>query len=65
MIHANGKDVAWHPQMTVREVLKLIGYDFSNSLVRVDKLIIPQDRWDTHLVQDKADFEVHQIMSGG
>ena len=65
MITAKGKQIDWHPGMTVRQVLKIIGYDFCNSLVRVNRRIIPPEKWDLQPVPDGAVLEVHQIMSGG
>ena len=65
MIHVKGKDLDWHADLTVRKVLKAIGYDFGNILVRVNNRIVPQEDWDSQHVPDQAKIDVHHIVMGG
>ncbi len=65
MVTVKGKRLPWRPQMTVREVLKEIGYDLPSVLVRVDGQIVRRKEWDSRTVPDGAVIDAHHVVAGG
>jgi thiamine biosynthesis protein ThiS len=65
MITANGKQLAWHEGLTVRELLDILGYNFPSVLVRVNGGTVRRRLWEVSLVPDSAQVEVRPIVAGG
>ena len=65
MITAKGKRLEWHEELTVREVLDTLGYNFPSVLVRVNGEVVRRKSWDATVVPDEADVEVRPIVAGG
>jgi sulfur carrier protein len=65
MITVRGKRLAWRPEMTVRDLLKEIGYDLPSVLVRVDGEIVRRKEWDSRMVPDEAVIDAHHVVAGG
>jgi thiamine biosynthesis protein ThiS len=65
MITAKGKQLEWHEQLTIRELLRTLGYKYSTLLIRVNGNIVGRREWDTFVVPDEAQVEVRPIVAGG
>ena len=65
MITAKGKRLEWHQGLTVRDVLLTLGYNFPSVLVRVNGTIVRRKAWDSTIIPDEAQIEVHPIVAGG
>lgn len=65
MIFVNGNKIDWFDKMTVRDVLDIMGYDFSLITVTLNDKFIPPEEYSTTLVPDNADIKVIHIFHGG
>ena len=65
MIRVKGKLIPWHENLTVRHVLREIGYDIPGIFVLVNSQRVRRDDWDNSHVPDNATMDVHRIAAGG
>jgi thiamine biosynthesis protein ThiS len=65
LITARGKKIVWNENLTLREVLEEVGYDIPAVIVAVNKTVVRKRDWDTFLVPDGAQVEVHRMAAGG
>ncbi|MBN2036444.1 MAG: sulfur carrier protein ThiS [Chitinispirillaceae bacterium] len=66
MIRVNNRDtVEWKQEMTVRDVLDAMGYDYALITVTVNDTLVPQDEYDTWVVPDNADVGAFHLAHGG
>lgn len=65
MITVNSNKIDWHEGMTVTEVFKIMGYDFSLIVTSVNGEVIHEDNYDTCYIPDGADVKAIHIHHGG
>ncbi len=66
MILVNNRDpVPWHDGITVKDVLKKMGYSYVLITVSVNGEHVPHEAYETHLVPDEADFRAFHLAHGG
>jgi thiamine biosynthesis protein ThiS len=65
LITARGKEITWNENLTLREVLKIIGYDIPAVIVAVNNEVVRKRDWDTFKVPDEARVDVHRMAAGG
>ena len=66
MIIVNDRDpVQWHPGMTVRDVLKAMGYSYVLIVVTVNGDYVKAEDYDSFPVPDGADVKILHIAHGG
>ena len=65
MVIAKGKPIEWHEGLTVRELLRILDYEFLLVLVRVDGLVVKKRDWESFVVPDGAQVDVQPIVAGG
>jgi len=66
MITVNARDrIEWRPEMTVQDLLDHMGYDYALITVTVDDRLIPEDDYDSHLLEDGASVTVFHLAHGG
>jgi thiamine biosynthesis protein ThiS len=65
MVIAKGKPLEWHEKLTVREVLRILGYEFPLVLVRVNEQVVKKKDWESFVVPDGSTVEVQPIVAGG
>jgi len=62
----NGKfEVAWKPDMTIRDLLRELRFTFPRLVISVNGEIVPQEKWDTYRLQDGDDVKVIHMTAGG
>ena len=64
MVVARGKSIDWHAGLTVREVLRILDYEYLPVLVRVDDAVVKSKDWGRFLVPDGARIDVQPIVAG-
>lgn len=65
MLLVNEEPLAWHPDMTVREVLRAKSYRFPLLVIHVNDQLIPKKDYDTATIPDGAVVKVIHLISGG
>ena len=65
MITAKGKQIQWYEGITIKDVLKIIDFDFPYIYVTLDGKIVQSRHWDTTRVPDGSKMDVHAIVAGG
>ncbi|MBN2071907.1 MAG: sulfur carrier protein ThiS [Candidatus Krumholzibacteriota bacterium] len=66
MITVNQRDrVKWRPGMTVQDILDEMGYDYALITVTVNDRLIPEDDYETHLIEDGESVTVFHLAHGG
>jgi sulfur carrier protein len=62
----NGRDtVAWHPGMTVRDLLTEMRFTFPRLIVTIDGRRVPHDGYETAKIPQGAEVRVIHMMAGG
>jgi thiamine biosynthesis protein ThiS len=66
MVRVNNRDmIAWKSGMTVRDVLKAMGYDYPLITITVNDTLVPREEYDTCPVPDNAEVIVFHLAHGG
>ncbi len=65
MITVNGDPLAWHPGLTVAEILKIRNFIFRMIAVQVNGELVRRGTYETARVPDEADVQVIHMISGG
>jgi len=65
MISVNGKNLEWREGLTVREMLKEMGYNFPMIVVKVNGKVVKRENWDSHIIPDGAVVDAIHLISGG
>lgn len=65
MVVANGKSIPWDARLTVRELLRILDYEYVPVLVRVGDAVVKRKDWDSFVVPDGARVDVQPIVAGG
>ncbi|WP_257310988.1 sulfur carrier protein ThiS [Geothrix fuzhouensis] len=65
MIVVNEEPLAWHPGMTVRDVLRARNYRFPMLVIHVNDALIQKTDYDTTSIPDGAVVKVIHLISGG
>ena len=65
MISVNGKIIPHHPDITVKELVEVLRFDFPHLFVRVNRKIVDRDEWANYIVPNSAEVEIVPIISGG
>jgi len=65
IITVNGNRVEWHEGMTVTELFRIMGYDFSLIVTSINGEIIHEDNYDTSFIPDGAEVKAIHIHHGG
>ena len=66
MIRVNDKwDIAWQPEMTVRQVLVACGFTHHYVAVSVNGQLVPPEEYDSRAIADTDRVQVIHIIGGG
>jgi thiamine biosynthesis protein ThiS len=65
MIRAKDREVQWHPGLTIKEVLELLGYHNRLVYVRINGKRLSVREWDTCEIPDGAKVDVFPVVLGG
>lgn len=66
MITINNRDeLEWKEGMTVRRLLDEMGYSYTLITVTVDDRLIPEDEYESFLIEDGASVGVFHLAHGG
>ena len=64
MITANDNKIEWKEGLTVLDVFKILGYDYSLITVFVNDTFVPEENYET-IVPDEANIKLIHICHGG
>ena len=65
-VTVNQRDaIAWHPGMTVNDLLAQMSYTFPRVIVTINGRTVPHDGYAETLVPAGADVRVIHLMAGG
>lgn len=65
MITVKGRQIDWHPGLTIPELLETLGYKSRLVLVRIDGQVIRKQGWDNFIIPDGAQVDIRPLMAGG
>jgi len=65
MLKVNGQDHPWHPGLTVSALLQEKNYIFHAIIVRVNDKHIPNEEYDSTVINDGDDVQAIHLISGG
>jgi thiamine biosynthesis protein ThiS len=66
MVRVNNRDmVKWKSGMTVRDVLKTMGYDYPLITITVNDTLVPHEEYDIFPVPDNAEVIIFHLAHGG
>ncbi len=66
MLLINNRDkIEWTDGMTIRDVLKKMGFTFSLITVTVNGKLVPKDEYDHYKIPDNARVGVFHLAHGG
>lgn len=51
--------------LTIRQILELKGWSFPLIIARVDGTLVERKDWDSAMVRDGAEVDLHHLVSGG
>ena len=64
-IKVNGKNVEWVENETVKKLLKRMRFSFPLIIVKINKTIIPRDKYIETKIPDNSNIEIIHMISGG
>ena len=65
MITVNGDTLAWHPGMTVTDILLAKNFKFPLLVIKIDDILVAPKDYQATRVPDGADVNVLHLLSGG
>ena len=65
MVTVKGKQIPWHENLTVGEIMDRLGGDTPLLLVRVNDRIVKRKEWNTYRVPDGSRVDVYYVVAGG
>lgn len=65
MISVKGRRLPWREDLTVRILVKELGYKSSLLLVRVNGRVVRKAEWDDFHIPDEAKVEIRPLLAGG
>lgn len=65
MITAKGREIDWHPGMTIPQLLEILGYKSHLVLVRVNGDTVRKQAWKDFQVPDGAQVDIRALVAGG
>jgi thiamine biosynthesis protein ThiS len=65
MITAKDRQIDWHPELTIPQVLKALGYKSTLVLVRVNGETVAKKMWSGFYIPDGARVDIRPLMAGG
>ena len=65
MVTVKGVHIEWHEHLTVRDVLKQLGYESMLVFVCVNDKRLKVSEWDTYSIPDGATVDINKIVLGG
>ena len=66
MLTINNRDkINWQKDMTVNDVLDVMGYNYSLITVTVNGELVPHEDYDSYSVPDNAEVIVFHLAHGG
>ncbi len=67
MLKVNEKDIPWYDGITIRDLLKILGYTITNPrvMVRVDGEPVPKSLRDGFVIQDRMKIQIINTLCGG
>lgn len=66
MIIVNNRDkVEWKENMTVRDLLNIMGYDYALITVTVGETYVPEEDYNTYLIPDNVNVTCFHLAHGG
>jgi sulfur carrier protein len=57
MIHVNGKEFQWEEGLTVTEMLKRKTYTYHKIVVKINDVVISNEKFDTTVIHDGDDVK--------
>ena len=65
MIKLNNREHPWSEGMTIRKLLDEKGYVYNRITVKVNGIIVPEEKWATKTIQDGDEVAALHLMAGG
>jgi thiamine biosynthesis protein ThiS len=65
MIKVNTREYPWHEGLTVQRLLDEKTYTFKQLVVKVNDIFIPEDQYQSLLINDGDNVMVIHLMAGG
>lgn len=65
MIVVDGREMEWHPGMTLEEVLNKIEIKFPMYTVKVNGILVPKDKYREWTIEDGSEINIIYIIAGG
>lgn len=65
MIRVNGKEFQWEEGMTVAEMLRRKTYTYHKIVVKINGVVIPNEEFETTLINDGDDVKAIHLLAGG
>jgi thiamine biosynthesis protein ThiS len=66
MIIVNNRDkIEWKPDITVKDILNIMGYSYILITVNVNEVFVPKEDYETFKVPDNSDFKAFHLAHGG
>ena len=61
----NGNELAWEKEMTVKDVLRAMNYNFTLLIIKVNGELVKPEQWRNYPVPNGAVVDVIHLISGG
>ena len=65
MIKVNTREHPWHDGLTVQRLLDEKTYTFKQLVVKVNEIFIPEEKYQSFLINDGDNVMVIHLMAGG
>ena len=65
MITVNGKNWAWHPGLTISEMLSLLNDPYPYAVVRINGKHVSRPDFDNYPIPDEAEVYLMPLIAGG
>lgn len=65
MIKVNGRAVKYKKGLTIKLLLEALKYSFPMLVVKVNKKVVPKDKYSQTCIKDKDIIDVVHLISGG
>lgn len=65
MIKVNTREHPWHDDLTVQRLLDEKTYTFKQLVVKVNDIFIPEEKYQSFLINDGDNVMVIHLMAGG
>ena len=65
MITVDGREMKWHPGMTLADVLSKIEIKFPMYAVKVNGTMVPRDKYAQWKIEDGCEINIIYVIAGG